>query len=247
MLAWSCLELLHIGLVVLSVCGCVPFLRQLLSIYIELHDCDLASNLICFLFYSLSAHCAFQHSHVLLVRKEALCCRTPHHAGHTMAQQVENPTKSKFICFDQMQWFDYLSCCRHIFVLVRDCDLFYGWFGKSKQIKPELNCEAKCELSFPWNGEVIFFPLFYFKNHLVSQCHFLFTQNNTQTSDTKHFPLPSAPPFPAFSSPVIFHSLPASPSCLVGLGHGNSSSTAVQSASREVCAHSYLFFHQNTC
>lgn len=58
----------YISLVVLSVCGCVPVLRQLLSIYIELHDCDLASNLICFLFYSLGAHCVFQLSNVLPVR-----------------------------------------------------------------------------------------------------------------------------------------------------------------------------------
>lgn len=176
--AWSCLESLHISLV-LSVCGCVPFLCQLLSIYIELHDCDLASNLICFLFYSLSAHCIFHLSNVLLVRREALCCRAPHHPGPTMAEQAANPTKSKFICFDQMQWFDELSCCRLIFVFVRD---------------------AKCELLFPWNSEMIFLPLLhlYFtvslRNNLVYLCPFLFALNSTQTSDTKHFPGPSSVP-----------------------------------------------------
>lgn len=57
---WSCLDQVHISLVVLSVCSRVPSLRQLLSICIELHDCVLASNLICFLFYNLSAHFVFQ-------------------------------------------------------------------------------------------------------------------------------------------------------------------------------------------
>lgn len=53
---WSCLDQVHISLV----CSRVPSLRQLLSISIELHDCVLASNLICFLFYNLSAHFVFQ-------------------------------------------------------------------------------------------------------------------------------------------------------------------------------------------
>lgn len=60
--------------VVLGLCP----LCQLLSIYIELHVCDLASNLICFLFCSFGAHCVFQLSNVLLVKKRRLCAAEWH-------------------------------------------------------------------------------------------------------------------------------------------------------------------------
>lgn len=99
-----------------------------------------------------------------------------------------------------MQWFDELSSCRHTFVFCQRLWLILWLFGKSKQIKPEEKCEAKCELSFPWNCEMIFFPLphLYFTvslpNYLVLQCPFLFALNSTQTSDTKHTPVPSSVP-----------------------------------------------------
>lgn len=53
---WSSLDQVHISLVVLSVCSRAPLPPSAPSICIELHNCVLASNLICFLFYNLSAH-----------------------------------------------------------------------------------------------------------------------------------------------------------------------------------------------
>lgn len=120
---------------VLSVCGCVPSLCQLFSIYIELHDCLPASNLICFLFYSPGACWGFQLTDVLLVRKEAVCCRTTkqdklafHHPSHTMASNSEWRTVQRTNSFVLIKCNDSMSLAAAgtVFLVVRDYAIFYG-------------------------------------------------------------------------------------------------------------------------
>lgn len=172
-----------------------------------------------------------------------MCCRTTkhdqlaRHQSHTKAPNSEWRTVQRTNPFVLIKCSDSMSLAA--FVVVREYALSYGWLGKSKEMKPGEKCGAKCEPSFPWYYENILVPPLHphftvsRQNNPVLNCPFLFTLNATQASDNTHLPVPPVPLLPAFSSPVIFHSLSLSlchlslhalPTMHGWLGHRNRSS-----------------------